>query len=167
MQATEQSMPSTEISDSRQRPGELASFLLILVQLLLAAVFVHRFNVERGDGQHVFLRLLSVMIGGFAIHAWLPKSIRMWFFALLSCGCVVLYLEPASGCIVLALGALLIGVGLLPVEVIRSRRRPGGHHVRSGLCTYLEKCSADPRLSGVGLACSRIDVHVPSGSLAV
>ncbi|MEO2036129.1 MAG: hypothetical protein ABGZ35_28990 [Planctomycetaceae bacterium] len=93
-------------------PGRAASFLLVMVQLGIVAGIVGLFDIE---GHHHFLPVLCVMIGGFAVHAWLPPQFRLGFFAVLSVACIPFVLGPSNGISLLAIGGTLLGICYLPV----------------------------------------------------
>ncbi|MCC7337167.1 MAG: SGNH/GDSL hydrolase family protein [Pirellulaceae bacterium] len=89
-----------------------ARFLLLLLELVLISAVVYLFNIE---GRRHFFQVLCVIVGGFAIHTWLPMRYRLPFFALLSIACVLFVLGVANGLWVLGIGGLLIGICYLPI----------------------------------------------------
>ncbi len=92
--------------------GVPTKFLFVMAELLLAAGIVYLFDIE---GQRLLFPVMCVMIGGFAVHTWLPKTYRMGFFACLSAGCVLLVLGMTNGLYVLGIGGVLIGICYLPI----------------------------------------------------
>jgi hypothetical protein len=93
-------------------PPRTGKFLLLMIQLGLVAGVVYLFAIERRGH---FFPVLCVLIGGFAVHAWLPAKYRLGFFALLSAVCVLFVLGVANGLWVLGLGGAMIGICYLPV----------------------------------------------------
>ena len=91
-------------------PGRAVSFGMTLLQLILLTAVVQLFQIE---SQRKFLPLLYGILGGFVVHAWLPRNLRLPFFALLSVSSIGFYLE--QDCIkVLGVGGFLIGICYLP-----------------------------------------------------
>lgn len=93
------------------KPHRLIAFLIIGLELLLIVVFVHQFEIE--DQKH-FLPVLVLAAIGYTIHAWLPASLRLGFFVLLSWIGIMLYLGWIEGGLVLGLGCALITICYLP-----------------------------------------------------
>ena len=89
-----------------------ARFLLLLLELVLIAVVVYLFNIE--THRH-FFPVLCVIVGGFAIHTWLPLRQRLGFFAVLSMTCVLFVLGTANGLWVLGIGGTLMSICFLPI----------------------------------------------------
>ena len=108
---------SVAISDSMPNFGfeRVGKFLLLLMQLVLIAAIVYLFNIEV---RRHFFPVLCVMIGGFAIHCWLPMKYRLLFFAGLSMGAVPFLLGMETGAWVLGIGGSLIAICYLPVPMM-------------------------------------------------
>jgi len=86
-------------------------FLLLLAQLVLIAAIVYLFNIEV---RRHFFPVLCLIIGGFAIHFWLPIQFRLLFFAILSMASVLFLLGMETGSWVLGIGICLVGICYLP-----------------------------------------------------
>ncbi len=99
-------------SGSYIESGRKAKFLLLLFELALITAVVYLFNIE---GRRHFFQVLCVIVGGFAIHTWLPMRYRLAFFALLSITCVLFVLGATNGLWVLGIGVALIGICYLPI----------------------------------------------------
>jgi hypothetical protein len=89
----------------------LHDFLLVLLQLVLVLGAIHLFRIEESRKlQHI----TALILGGFALHAWLPLDWRRPFYVLLSLSSigVVLHWEALwlIGC-----GAVLIGLCHVPL----------------------------------------------------
>ncbi|MGD9855100.1 MAG: hypothetical protein AB7U20_09145, partial [Planctomycetaceae bacterium] len=105
--------PSRETgSDRREGRTRIANFLLVMLELALVWCLVSLFDIER---RRHFLPVYCLIVGGFAVHAWLPRPFRLPFFALLSAACVPFVLGTTNGLWVLGIGGALIGVCYLPV----------------------------------------------------
>jgi D-alanyl-lipoteichoic acid acyltransferase DltB (MBOAT superfamily) len=71
----------------------------------LAAGAAHLLSIEKS------LQLPSLMwlvVGGFAVHAWLPMPLRLPFFLALNVGALLVLLEPLPGLMVAGIGLALI-----------------------------------------------------------
>lgn len=89
----------------------LPRFLFILAQLgLLLAVF-RVYDVE----QAAFGVLALLMVGGFAIHYWLPLAWKQPFYVGWSIAGAFVMLTPTTAVLLLACGLLLFAVTRLPV----------------------------------------------------
>jgi alginate O-acetyltransferase complex protein AlgI len=98
-------------------------FLLILGQLILIALLVRVLDMQTS----AFRRVVYVSIPGFAVHHLLPPRLRLRFFAAFSIGALALVMGGADGrlwdptlalfrtAVILAYGAALIGICLLPI----------------------------------------------------
>jgi hypothetical protein len=93
---------------------ELSRFLAVSFQLALILLVVYRFNLEP---HRPFLAVLCLAAVGFLVHAWLPRSLRAGFFALLSMSSVVFLLGWTTGGWVLGIGGGLFVLCYLPVHV--------------------------------------------------
>lgn len=109
-------VPSHTPDGLSSRPvSELISrYCLILLQLSLIAAIVYLFRIEQ---QRHFLPTLCYISVGFAIHFWLPASLRQPFFAALSVGSVLFVMGATNGIYVLAISGVCISVCYLPVSV--------------------------------------------------
>ncbi len=84
----------------------------IAAQLALVLVVMHVFKVEQNRG---FLRLTTLIFGGFLVHALLPLRLRMPFFLALSLAAFVTLLGFPQSMGLIAIGLALIGLCHLPV----------------------------------------------------
>ena len=87
-------------------------FILIAVQLGLIVAIIHQFKIGEITG---FVKIAPLVFAGFVIHAWLPRSLRLPFFFLLTLAGIFLLLDITSGILLVSLGLLLIGICHLPV----------------------------------------------------
>jgi hypothetical protein len=85
-------------------------FLLVVVQLALLLFVIRQFQIE----STAFLRLAMLAFAGFVVHAFLPLSWRLPFFALLSLAGIGLVFGLEQGAWLIALGLLLIGLCHIP-----------------------------------------------------
>ena len=90
----------------------IAKFLALLIELLLVSAVLHLFHVE---GHRHFFPVYCFIVGGFAIHTWLPLRHRLAFFAVLSVTCLLFVLGWTNGSKVLGIGFALIGICYLPI----------------------------------------------------
>jgi alginate O-acetyltransferase complex protein AlgI len=90
----------------------IVGYLAILVQLGLLAVIIRQFQIESS----AFLRLALLAFGGFAVHYFLPASVKLPFFVLLSLSGILLVMGPSTGLVLIALGLVLIGACHLPIR---------------------------------------------------
>ncbi|MXQ13579.1 SGNH/GDSL hydrolase family protein [Microvirga makkahensis] len=84
---------------------------VIVVELALVAVAVRLLNVE----SPAFEAVLTLALGGFLIHHFLPASYRIFFFAALSVATVPLVFGWQAGTWLLAFGGMLIALCHVPV----------------------------------------------------
>ena len=105
-------LPVADVASGRRR-GRLGSFLLILAELLLIVGVARQFGIE---SRHHFVPVLCVIVGGFAVHFWLPMAWRMPFFAALSVATTWFVLGLVNGGWLFGIAALLIGICRLPVS---------------------------------------------------
>jgi len=80
-------------------------------ELALLVLLIWRYSIE----SEAFLQLAMLALGGFVVHASLPRAWRMPFFALLSVASVFLVFGLVSGLWLLALGLGLIALSHLPL----------------------------------------------------
>ena len=97
---------------SRLTRSGIVGYLAILVQLGLLAVIIRQFQIESS----AFLRLALLAFGGFAVHYFLPASVKLPFFVLLSLSGILLVMGPTTGLIPIVLGLVLIGACHLPIR---------------------------------------------------
>lgn len=110
VEATFAERPTACESVSRHR----LKFMLTLCELCLVAFVVYLFSIEQT--RHLF-PVLCLTIVGFSIHASLPVSRRLPFFAALSIACLLFVLGVANGLWVLGIGGLLIAIAYLPLRL--------------------------------------------------
>jgi len=96
-------------------PVRLGRFAAVLLQLGAIGAVAHLFEIEESLG---FVKLVPVIAGGFAIHAWLPRHLRMGFFVLLTAGAALYLLGPLAGALLVAAGLALIGLCHLPIPFL-------------------------------------------------
>jgi D-alanyl-lipoteichoic acid acyltransferase DltB (MBOAT superfamily) len=87
-------------------------FILVTVQLGLLVAIIQQFKIGEITG---FVMIAPLVFAGFVIHAWLPRSLRLPFFFLLTLAGIFLLLDITSGILLVSLGLLLIGICHLPV----------------------------------------------------
>lgn len=93
------------------RWSEVARFAVVIVQLVLLAVLVKRYNIE----SPAFFQLTLLAFGGFAIHYFLPMSFRLPFFLMLSLASIGIILGPIDAVWLMGFGLALLGICHLPV----------------------------------------------------
>ncbi len=86
--------------------------MLLLVQLGLVLVVVWEFHLEE---RRFLLTALTITVGGFALHAWLPVRLRLPWFCVLSLACFVLWAGPWPAALGIGIGGGLIGISFLPI----------------------------------------------------
>jgi len=102
------------MADQTKRPlaARIGRFAVVLLQLGVIGAAVHLYAIEESLG---FVKLMPVVVGGFAVHAWLPDRVRLPFFTLLGAGAALYLLGPLPGALLVAAGLVLIGVCHLPL----------------------------------------------------
>ena len=100
---------STQIT-SRE---ELWTIVVITVQLALALLIVHAFQLE----SRTFFHVMVLAAVGFPFHALLPARLRLPMFALLSLASIVVAFGARDGFFLIMLGLVLIGLCHLPVPM--------------------------------------------------
>lgn len=92
------------------RPVE---FALVLFQLaiLLGVAWLFQIEVERG-----FASAAPLILGGFAVHAWLPERLRLPFFVFLTVAVILLLMGPVHGALLLGIGLGIVGICHLPIH---------------------------------------------------
>ncbi len=98
-------------SDWRSDRPDLGKFLIIVLELALIALLVRTYRVEEHSG---LLRALPLILGGFVVHAWLPKKWRLPFFVGLSFVAIGLAIGMNHGLLLILLGLGVIGICHLP-----------------------------------------------------
>jgi hypothetical protein len=108
------------VTESRGRIRPL-DFVTVALQLGLVLLLLRQFQIESAA-----FRLLSVLaFAGFVVHAFLPLSARLPFFAGLSLLSIPLTLGLVNGAWLVGIGFVLIAVCHLPVS-FRVARIPAG-----------------------------------------
>lgn len=97
--------------DALKNAIALPKFLLILGQLILLLIAIRQFQIESS----AFLRVFLLVVGGFAVHYFLPFKYRIHWFLLLSLSSIVLVLGWAGALWLMAIGAVLITLCHLPI----------------------------------------------------
>ncbi|HVS03827.1 MAG TPA: hypothetical protein VMT16_13760, partial [Thermoanaerobaculia bacterium] len=92
--------------------GWILGYLAVVAQLVLVLAALFLFHVEEDQG---LLALGPLLLGGFAVHALLPRRWRRPFFLALSLAGLFAIVGLATGAAVLAAGLLLLGVCHLPI----------------------------------------------------
>jgi D-alanyl-lipoteichoic acid acyltransferase DltB (MBOAT superfamily) len=96
------------------RTAEVLKLLPLVVQLLLALLLVHQYQLEN----RTLFYVLALATGGFVVHALLPLMLRLPFFVVLSLAGVVVALGTVEGIWLVAIGLMLIGICHLPVSLL-------------------------------------------------
>jgi hypothetical protein len=92
-------------------PQQWVAFVAVAAQFFLIVQLVTQFHLE----SRTFSRVMTLTFAGFLIHHFLPHRFRLPFFGLLSIAATVAVIDPLPGGILLAIGAVLIGICHLPV----------------------------------------------------
>jgi len=87
-------------------------FVLVTLQLAAIGAVARVFHIEEALG---FVKLLPVIFGGFVIHTWLPRNLKIHFFLLLGMGAACYILGPVGGAILVGIGLALVGICHLPI----------------------------------------------------
>src|SRR5215211_6917915 len=106
--------PAKETSAARPRTLPLSDALkyaAILLQLVLLAVVIKRYNLE----SPAFFRITLLAVGGFAVHYFLPLAYRMPFFLALSLAGIVMVMGPSPAAWLIVLGVGLIALCHVPL----------------------------------------------------
>jgi hypothetical protein len=90
----------------------LGKYLFLLFQLALLALILRQFQIE----SNALLRISLLAFIGFAIHYFLPTTLRQAFFGLLSIGGLALVMGIANAAWIIGFGALLIAICHLPLK---------------------------------------------------
>jgi len=106
-------VPTKAAPATRDGSIGLIDFAVIVAQLLLVLLLLRQYQVENSAG---FLLVAQIAFAGFVIHAWLPLSYRLPFFALLSLAATAILLGPVNFAWMFGIGAFLIGICHLPVS---------------------------------------------------
>src|SRR3954463_3891708 len=91
--------------------SEALKFAAILLQLVLLAVVIKRYNLE----SPAFYSITLLAVGGFAVHYFLPLAYRMSFFLALSLASIVMVMGPTPAAWLIALGIGLIALCHVPL----------------------------------------------------
>jgi hypothetical protein len=86
-------------------------FVAIMMQLVLLAVLIKRYNVE----SPAFFQLTLLAFGGFAVHYFLPMAFRMPFFLALSLAGIVMVMGPVPAAWLISMGLTLVALCHLPL----------------------------------------------------
>jgi hypothetical protein len=100
-------------SESISAARGFSTVAIIAVQLALALLVVHRFQLE----SRTFFSVFALCSAGFVVHALLPLRYRLGFFCALSVAAIVLALGVFDGLAVIGLGMTLIVICHLPLEL--------------------------------------------------
>ena len=90
---------------------DVLRFATIMLQLGLLAALIKRFHLE----SPAFFQVLLLVLGGFAIHYFLPLAYRLPFFLALSLSSICIVLGPQPAAWLIGLGLALIGICHIPV----------------------------------------------------
>jgi hypothetical protein len=91
------------------------TFALVCLELALILVVVDRFDLE---SKNHFFEVLCLAVGGFVIHAWLPRRMRARLFTLLSLAGIVYVLGWTNGAYVIGIGGGLIALCHVPAPLV-------------------------------------------------
>jgi len=91
---------------------DIRRFFLILIQLGLLLFAFKAYHIE----SPVFLTMSAIAFAGFAVHYWLPPTIKEPFFVALSAATAFLVLEPIVAGLVFGTGIVIYGITRLPVS---------------------------------------------------
>jgi hypothetical protein len=94
---------------------EILALFLVTLEVFLAVEILDRFQI----GSHALSTLGFLTLFAFPIHAFLPPRYRLAFFALVSCGAILVILGPESAGWLAVLSACLIGISVLPLSLGR------------------------------------------------
>jgi D-alanyl-lipoteichoic acid acyltransferase DltB (MBOAT superfamily) len=122
----------------------------MLVPLGLAAGAAQLLSIEKS------LQLPALMwliVGGFAVHAWLPMKLRLPFFLALNVAALLVLLEPLPGLMVVGFGLSLIVLANLPIA----------WHLRVGLVLIAAAGLAAIKAGWIGSVASYQAVSVVAG----
>ena len=108
----EASNPAMERTTINNWWTEARQFGIATVQLALLLVVLRQFQIE----SNAFLRIAVLAFGGFVIHYFLPASLRLPFFSILSLAGIAIVLGGTTAAWLVGIGGLLIGICHLPVR---------------------------------------------------
>ncbi len=94
--------------------NEIIHFIFIFLQLLLLLWVVKAFHIEENFNTS---QLISLVIGGFVIHSFLPKQWRLPFFILISLVAIFIFFDPLEASILIGIISLLLGICLSPIAL--------------------------------------------------
>ena len=92
---------------------KVATFLSILLQLILVGLVVRQFHLET---QAVYHHIIPLVLYGFLIHYLLPAHYRLSYFLLLSLAAMAGILGLVNSVWLLAIGLGLVGLAHIPVS---------------------------------------------------
>src|SRR4051812_12160638 len=93
---------------------EMMKFAAIMLQLVLLAVLIKRYEVENP----AFFDLTVLAFAGFAIHYFLPMAYRLPFFLVLSVAAIVMVLGMTQAVWLLGIGLTIIGLCHVPLPFL-------------------------------------------------
>ncbi|MEZ4701202.1 MAG: hypothetical protein R2834_12770 [Rhodothermales bacterium] len=94
------------------RPMNLVQFAVVTLQLGLVLLVIRLFKIEESSGLQ---DLLTLVFGGFVVHAWLPRTWRMPFFFGLTVAAIVMVFGVANGAWLVGISLGMIGLAHLPI----------------------------------------------------
>lgn len=92
-------------------PRSLVKLLFVAGQLALVTLVLGQFQIESGAFQTVAV----IAFGGFLVHHFLPKAVKLPFFTLLSVGATAWILGIGNAAWVFGIGVALIAICHIPV----------------------------------------------------
>ena len=103
-------LAKTHESSDAQWP-ELMKFAAIMLQLVLLALLIKRYELE----SPAFFELTVLAFGGFAVHYFLPMAVRLPFFLALSVASIVMVLGATQAVWLLGIGLAIVAVCHAPL----------------------------------------------------
>ena len=88
-------------------------YTFTLIKIILLFFIIKQFKIEK-DTQ--ILTLLPIIVGGYAIHYWLPFRFKAPFFILLSFTAIFFILGLVEGALLIIIGLSLITICHLPLR---------------------------------------------------
>ncbi len=89
------------------------TYVVVLAQLLLLSAAIHLLEIERAGG---LPRIIALVAGGFAVHAWLPRRAQAPLFLALSAAAAAIVLG-GDALWLGGLGLILVGICRLPLTL--------------------------------------------------
>ena len=93
---------------------KLWPFIQATVMLGLITAAIYLFRIEEGIG---LVKLIPLVLAGFAINAWIPLSWRLPFHFVLTCSAMLYLLGVRDGSILIGLGLGLFALANLKISV--------------------------------------------------